>query len=56
MRGLTWVCCADVSGQQDMSKPVDIELVEVLFGEVELEAAPEVSDASFKLVPVEGCD
>ena len=48
--------CADVRGEEDMSKTVDIELFEVIFGEVEFEAAFEVSDASFKLIPVEGRD
>jgi hypothetical protein len=35
---------------------VNVEMVEVLFGEIELEPAFEISDASFKLIPVEGCD
>jgi hypothetical protein len=39
-----------------MTKAVDIQPVEIIFGEVELEAAFEVFDSSFKLIPVEGRD
>jgi len=45
-----------VSGKEDVPETVNVEVVEVFFGEIELETASEVSDASFKLVPVEGCD
>jgi len=45
-----------VCGEKDVSQAVDVEMVEIFFGKVELETAVEVSDASFKLVPVEGCD
>jgi len=38
---------ADVCCQQNMSETVDVEMVEVIFREVELEPASEVSDASF---------
>ena len=53
---LTWDAGADVGGEEYVSETVDIERVEVIFGEVEFEAAFEVSDASFKLIPVEGRD
>ena len=56
MRGLTGACCTDVGGKEDVSEAVNVEVVEIFFGEVELETAFEVSDASFKLVPVESCD
>jgi hypothetical protein len=38
---------ADVRGQQDVPKPVDIEMVEVILRKVELEPASEVADAPF---------
>jgi hypothetical protein len=47
---------ADVGGEEYVAQAVDIEIFEVVFGEVEFESAFEVSDASFKLVSVEGCD
>jgi hypothetical protein len=46
--------CADVGGEEYMTKAVDIEPVEVIFGEIKFEAAFEVSDAPFQLIPVEG--
>jgi hypothetical protein len=45
-----------VSGEKDVPEAVNVEMVEVFFSKVELEPAFEVSDASFKLIPVEGCD
>ncbi len=48
--------CADVSGEEDMSKAVDIQPVEVIFGEIEFETAFEIPDSSFKLIPVEDRD
>ena len=48
--------CTNVGGEEDMAKAVDIEAVEIIFGEVELEAAFEVFDAPFKLIPIEGRD
>lgn len=39
-----------------MAKPVNIELVQVILGEVELETALEIPDTIFKFVPVESRD
>ena len=45
-----------MSGKEDVPEAVNVEMVEVFLGEVEFEPAFEVPDASFKLIPVEGCD
>ncbi len=48
--------CADEGGEEDVSEPVDAEAGQVIIGEIELEAAFEIMDASGQLVSVEGCD
>ena len=53
---LAGAACADVGGQKDVPEPVNVELIEIIFGEVQLEPAVEILDASFKLFPVKGCD
>ena len=53
---LTGAVCADVGSQKDMPEPVNVELIEIIFGEVQFETTVEVLDASFKLVPVQGRD
>jgi hypothetical protein len=45
-----------VGGKKDVSEAVNVELVEIIFGEVQLETAVEVLDASFKLFPVKSRD
>jgi len=47
---------AYVSGEEYVSEAVDIKVVEIVFGEIELESATEVLDTPFKFIPVEGCD
>ena len=42
-----------MGSQKDMPEPVDIELIEIVFGEVQFETTMKILDASFKLVPVE---
>ena len=53
---LAGAACADVGGQKDVPEPVNVELIEIIFGEVQFETTMEVLDASFKLVPVQGRD
>ena len=43
-------------GEEDVPEAVNVQIFKVFFAEVELEPAFEVSNASFKLIPVEGCD
>jgi hypothetical protein len=50
---LTIRACADVCGKKDVAKAVNVELVQVILGKVEFEAAFEVPDSSFKLISVE---
>jgi hypothetical protein len=51
---LAGAACADVSGQENVPEPVDIELIEIILSEIQFETSVEVFDASFKLIPVEG--
>jgi len=39
-------CC-----QEDVSKPVNAEATEIIFGEIQLKPAPEIFDSSGKFVP-----
>ena len=39
--------------QQDMAQPVNTEVVEVVFGKIQLETASERPDSSLKLVPAQ---
>lgn len=43
-------------GQKNVPEAVNVELIEIIFGEIQLETAVEVLYASFKLVPVKGRD
>jgi hypothetical protein len=53
---LAGVACADVGRQKNMPEPVNVELIQIIFGEIEFETAVEIFDASFKLVPAKGRD
>ena len=37
--------------QKDMSEPVNAQVAEVIFGEIQLKPAPEILDPSGKFVP-----
>ena len=50
---------ADQRGQENVPEPVETDGVEIVVGEVELEAAAEVLDVAFELGPAQrrdGCD
>ena len=42
--------CVHNSGQEDMSQSIDAEFVEIVLGEIQLEASSEVSDSRFQFV------
>jgi hypothetical protein len=43
-------------GQEDVSQPVDAEVVEIIIREIQPESASEVPDSSFELVPSQRSD
>jgi hypothetical protein len=47
---------ADLGGEKDVPKAVDIEFFKVIIGEIQFESSFEIFDASFNLVSVEGGD
>jgi hypothetical protein len=47
---------ADLGGEENVPEAVNIELFEIIVGEVKFEAAFEISDALFDFVPVESRD
>ena len=51
---LTGAVCADVSGKENVPQAVNIELIEIILGEIKFETSVEIFNASFKLLPVEG--
>ena len=45
-----------MGSQKNVPEAVNVELIEIIFGEVQFETAVEILDASFKLVPAKGRD